>query len=99
MLKKERKVSALFLYLCISTANASDAQCDFHIMSISSCLLVRTYSFIHSFIHAFNQSINQSINHSGRFYSAPSSPLLLRGAPDYSTDTVSESHAEAHRQL
>ena len=33
----------------------------------------------------------------GHFYSAPSSPLLLRGAPDYSTDTVSEFHAEAHR--
>jgi len=33
--------------------------------------------------------------HSGHFhfYSAPSSPLPLRGAPDYSTDT------EAHRQL
>ena len=28
--------------------------------------------------------------HSGHFYSAPSSPLLLIGAPDYSTDTVSE---------
>ena len=39
------------------------------------------------FIHSF-----------GHFYSAPSSPLLLRGAPDYSTDTVSEFHAEAHRQ-
>jgi len=37
--------------------------------------------------------------HSGNFYSAPSSPLLLRGAPDHSTDTVSEFHAEAHRQL
>ena len=45
------------------------------------------YSFIHSFIH------------SGHFYSAPSSPLPLRGAPDYSTDSVSEFHAEAHRQL
>src|SRR6218665_3177219 len=43
-------------------------------------------TFIHSFIPAI-------------FYSAPSSPLLLRGAPDYSTDTVSEFHAEAHRQL
>src|SRR6218665_1761083 len=43
--------------------------------------------YIHSFIH------------SGHFYSAPSSPLLLRGAPDYCTDTVSEFHAEAHRQL
>src|SRR6218665_2432655 len=27
---------------------------------------------------------------SGHFYSAPSSPLPIRGAPDYSTDTVSE---------
>ena len=37
--------------------------------------------------------------HSVHFYSAPSSPLLLRGAPDYITDTVSEFHAEAHKQL
>jgi len=37
--------------------------------------------------------------HSGHFYSATSSPLLLGGAPDYSTDTVFEVHAEAHRQL
>ena len=37
--------------------------------------------------------------HSGHLYSAPSSPLLHSGAPDYSTDTVSEFHAEAHRQL
>src|SRR6218665_2404340 len=45
------------------------------------------HSFIHSFIH------------SGHFYSAPSSSLLLSGAPDYIKDTVSEFHAEAHRQL
>jgi len=31
-----------------------------------------------------------SFNHSGYFYSASSSPLLLRGAPNYSIDTVSE---------
>src|SRR6218665_1265116 len=37
-----------------------------------------------------------SFIHSSHFYSAPSSPLLLGGAPDYSTDTVSEFHAEAH---
>src|SRR6218665_407318 len=36
------------------------------------------FLFIHSFIH------------SGHFYSAPSSPLLLKGAPGYSTDTVLE---------
>jgi len=43
--------------------------------------------FIHSFIH------------SGHCYRAPLSPLLLRDAPDHSTDTVSGFHAEAHRQL
>src|SRR6218665_2065565 len=37
-----------------------------------------------------------SFIHSGYFYSVPSSPLLLRGAPDYSTDTVSEFHAELY---
>jgi len=40
-----------------------------------------------------------SFIYSGHFYSVLSSPLLLRGAPDYSTDTVAEFHAEAHRQL
>src|SRR6218665_219604 len=44
-------------------------------------------------------SILTTFIHSGHFYSAPSSPLLLRGVPDYSTDTVSEFHTEAHRQL
>src|SRR5688572_2245967 len=43
-------------------------------------------SFIHSFIH-FRY-----------LYSAPSR-FLLRGAPDYSADTESEFHAEAHEQL
>src|SRR6218665_318248 len=43
--------------------------------------------------------VPHSFIHSGHFYSARSSPLLLRGTPDYSTDTVSEFHAEAHRQL
>ena len=47
-------------------------------------------SSMHLFIHSF-----------GHFYSAPWSPLLLGGAPHYSTDIarVSEFHAEAHRQL
>src|SRR6218665_413539 len=40
-----------------------------------------------------------SFIHPGHFYSAPSSPLPLRSAPDYSTNTVSEFNAEAHRQL
>ena len=35
--------------------------------------------------------------HSGYFYSASSSPLPLRGAPDYNTDTVSEFHAKAYQ--
>jgi len=47
----------------------------------------------------YPHSICHRQTHSGHFYSAPSSPLLLRGAPDYSTDTVLEFHVEAHRQL
>ena len=50
-------------------------------------IYIYTYMYVYSFIHSVH------------FYSASSSPLLLRGAPDYSTDTVSEFHAEAHRQL
>src|SRR6218665_1812970 len=37
--------------------------------------------------------------HSGHYYSAFSISLLVRDAPDYSTDTVSEFHAKAHRHL
>src|SRR6218665_632483 len=55
--------------------------------SVFSWTSALTWLNIHSFIH------------SGHFYNATSSPLLLRGAPDYSKDTVSEFHAEAHRQL
>ena len=40
-----------------------------------------------------------SFIHSGHFYSASSSPLLLGGAPYYNMDTVSKFHAEVHRQL
>ena len=32
---------------------------------------------------------------SGYFYSSSSYPLLLRGAPDYSIDTMSKFHSEA----
>ena len=57
------------------------------IISVSILIVAFYYTlFVHSFIH------------SGHFYSASSSPLLLRGAPDYSTDTVSEFHAEAHNR-
>ena len=57
-----------------------------NILEVSSrggCAPDTAYPFIRSFIHSFI--------HSGYFYSTSSSPLLLRGAPDYSTDTVSES--------
>src|SRR5688572_28951022 len=42
--------------------------------------------FIHSLIHF-------------RYLYSASSRFLLRGAPDYSADTESEFHAEAHEQL
>jgi len=58
-----------------------------------------TYTYIHTHTYIL---IHTSIIHSflyGHFYSASSNPLLLRGALDYGTDTVSEFNAEAHRQL
>ena|SRR6218665_936744 len=64
------------------------------VSQLLSCLWMVTYC---SVLHHYYISL--SFIHSYHFYSAPSSPLLLRGAPDYSTDTVSELHAEAHRQL
>src|SRR6218665_1842510 len=64
-------------------AIVSRAQCA----GAPSSRKTETHPGIHTFIH------------SGHFYSAPSSPLLLRGAPDYGKATVSEFHAEAHRQL
>ena len=42
--------------------------------------------------------IQSSFIHFRYLYSAPSR-FLLRGAPDYSADTESEFHAEAHEQL
>src|SRR6218665_1522614 len=55
--------------------------------TIAGCNYPNAHAFLNLFIH------------SGHFYSAPSSLVVLRGTPDYSTDTVSEFHAEAHRQL
>ena len=57
-------------------------------------VLIRLFHF---FSNVLSPSLHSFI-HSDNFYSASSSPLLLRGAPDYRTNTVSEFHAEAHRQ-
>ena len=55
-----------------------------NINKLVPCFSLRLPTFnIHSFIH------------SGHFYSAASSPQLLRSAPDHSTYTVSEFHAKA----
>src|SRR6218665_2507947 len=51
------------------------------------CVKIDYIAFIKWSLHSFI--------HFGHIYSASSSPVLLRGAPDYSTDTVSEFHAEA----
>src|SRR6218665_2333549 len=58
----------------------------------------KIFSFCKKYFEANPVQIHSFI-HSGYFYSASSSPLPFRGAPDYSTDTVSEFHAEANRQL
>ena len=64
-----------------------NAVCEYFVVSqlIFWCD-VMPFIFIHLFIH-FRY-----------LYSAPSR-FLLRGAPDYSADTESEFHAEAHEQL
>src|SRR6218665_2224074 len=73
-------------------------------ISDDASYIVIRYVYTHKFLtrdiaaRPHNQKFASFI-HSGHFYSAPSSPLLLRGAPDNSTDTVSDFHAEAHRQL
>src|SRR6218665_4194894 len=53
--------------------------------------LVRLVNIIFFIINAFI--------HSRCFYSAASSPLPLRGAPDYSSDTVSELTPKRYRKL
>ena len=63
-----------------------------------ACQVVSGLRWFHLSTRQADLTFNSFI-HSGHFYSAPSSPLPLRGTPDYSTDTVSEFHAEAHRQL
>jgi len=52
-------------------------------------------NFVCATFHQDSSIFRTTFIHSGHFYSAPLSPLHLRGAPDYSTDrpTVSESHA------
>src|SRR6218665_586546 len=73
-------------FLCKPTSSTSTS--PLHSADHLDLFVPRIRAALVQFIHSF-----------GHFYSAPSSPLLLRGAPDYSTDAVSEFHAEAHRQL
>ena len=49
-----------------------------------------TIPYLNRCIHSFIHSIIQSFIHSGYFYSTSSSPLLLRGTPEYSIDAESE---------
>ena len=65
---------------------------------VNSGLIRRPFSSVcHSVTQCYGYSFWRSVaalshllNHSGYLYSASSSTLLLRGAPDYSIDTVSE---------
>src|SRR6218665_2651023 len=74
-----------------------------YVSDIHKVIKLRTYSRIPYFhdnnVHDMCDLTFHAPIHSGHFYSTSSSPLLLRGTPDYSTDTVSEFHTEAHRQL
>ena len=66
-------------------------------ISVLYCTKVGIVYIIRQYKNSINHSFTHSFIHSGHFYSAPSSPLLLRGDPNYSTDTESEFNAEAHR--
>src|SRR6218665_396495 len=63
--------------------------CEFLVVGI--CYSYKFRNMFHSFIHSFN--------HSGYFYSAYSSPLLLRGAPDTARILCRYSTPKRHRQL
>src|SRR6218665_3673397 len=92
----------LFKTLSFETIGIDDFCQSCSALIATACeMSVKVGSFLLSFMLNLSQAqyIIHSFTHSGHFYSAPSSPLPLRGAPDYSTDTVSEFHAEAHRQL
>jgi len=61
----------------------------FQLLFFWATLMVNHLSLLVHYSNVFRSFI-----HLGYFYSTSSSPLLLRGAPEYSTDTVSEFHAE-----
>src|SRR6218665_2324821 len=81
------------MYVCIYRGAAVDGKL---LSSIDDSQCIRREKTNSESVSLF---FSHSFIHSGHFCSVPSSPLLLRGVPDYSTDTVSEFHAEAHRQL
>src|SRR6218665_641506 len=84
----ERNIYVRSKFSCVHSSHNLCASTHEHSLEgMLTMIFLILLNAIHSFIH------------SGHFYCAPSSPLLLRGVPDYSTDTVSEFHAETHRQL
>ena len=61
-----------------------------------SSVLIQSFTVLDSLLNYSEMFIH--FIHFRYLYSAPSR-FLLRGAPDYSADTESEFHAEAHEQL
>src|SRR6218665_3978241 len=99
--KKIRSILKIFLgtFLVVKALRFADDQCsesDLQRMMDRLNMVSVNYNMI---INTKMTNVFHSFIHSGHFYSAPSSPLPIRGAPDYSADTVLEFHAEAHRQL
>src|SRR6218665_1445682 len=76
------------MHVCLAPIPSSHSLLDLSHFPVPSIIPIMTCTPPCQLIHSFQP-----------FYSAPSGPLLLRGASDYITDTVSEFHAEAHRQL
>src|SRR6218665_1335592 len=80
-----------------SNQNLNIKQCNIEIHQSNLLHFTSKYTGNHSFITKIY--IHSFIINSGHFYNASLSPLLLRSTPDYSTDTVSEFRAKAHRQM
>ena len=82
------------MYICKYLCNYVCLHVGMHV-----CVYEQLYMYVHVYMQVCVYVSMHVFIHSGHFNSAPSSPLLLRGVPDYRTDTVSEFHAKAQRQL
>ena len=81
----------LCMYVCVRVSVPPTKHDDkpYHLIIV---IIINRLTIVIIIVDVVVSLFTISIIHFGHFYSTPSSLLLLRGAPDYSTDTVSEKH-------